>query len=124
MKNYAQKCDHTYWRAASILMLLAVMLVGCKADISVQDEPVDPVVQEFPLVFIERPLVNIDDNGDEQALQTELFEPARFNGGAKLILKKNAFAQSEETDLLAGMFACCPTLTRKSNRPGAFTNTT
>ncbi len=105
MKSFSQKCDHSYWRAASVLLLLGAMLVGCKADISVQEEPVDPVVQEFPLVFIERPLVNIDDNGDEEPLQTELFEPTWFNGGAKLILKKNAFAQSEETDLLAGMFA-------------------
>jgi len=105
MKNYAQIRDDAFALAAKVLLLLSVTLVGCKADISVQEEPVDPVVQEFPLVFIERPLVTLDENDDEAPLQTEFFEPARFNGGAKLILKKNAFAQSEETDLLAGMFA-------------------
>ena len=90
---------------AKLIMLGLLLLVGCKADISVQEEPLDPVVQEFPLAFVERPLLLLDDNGDEEPLQIELFEPARFNGGAKLILKKNAFAQSEETDLLATLFA-------------------
>ncbi len=101
MKTSAVVCALRQIVSSTMLLFVFLNLVGCKADISVQDEPADPVAQEFPLVFIERPLLN----ADEEALQTELFEPARFNGGAKLILKKNAFAQSEEIDLLSGLFA-------------------
>lgn len=84
----------------TLLPLTLALLVGCKADISVQDEPADPVTQEFPLVMIERPL----QNADEEPLPFELFDPAAFNPGAHLILKKNAFAQSAETDLLEPIF--------------------
>lgn len=85
---------------AALLPVTVALLVGCKADISVQDEPADPVTQEFPLVLIERPLLN----ADEEPLPFELFDPAAFNPGAHLILKKNAFAQSAETDLLEPVF--------------------
>ncbi|MBU1311768.1 MAG: hypothetical protein KKE30_19790, partial [Gammaproteobacteria bacterium] len=79
--------------------VVTLLLVACKADISVQDEPVDPVVQEIALAFVERPLV-VDDQPFNSALQ----DPASFNPGARLILKQNAFAQSAETDLTAELF--------------------
>lgn len=101
MKTSLIVCSLRQILTCALSLFAILLLVSCKADISVQEEPADPVAQEFPLVFIERPLLN----ADEEALQTELFEPARFNGGAKLILKKNAFAQSEEIDLLSGLFA-------------------
>lgn len=100
MTYHSSRCERSYRLTGKAFALLCLLLVGCKADISVQEEPVDPVVQEFPLVFIERPLLNSAD----EPLQAELFEPARFNGGAHLMLKKNAFAQSEETDLLTSKF--------------------
>lgn len=82
-------------------VLLILLLQGCNADISVQDEPTDPVAVEVPLAFVERPL-QID---DENQFTADLFDPARFNAGARLILKKNAFAQSEESDLTSALFA-------------------
>lgn len=85
---------------AVLLPVTIALLASCKADISVQEEPADPVTQEFPLVMIERPL----QNSDEEPLPFELFDPAAFNPGAHLILKKNAFAQSAETDLLEPVF--------------------
>jgi len=83
------------------LIAVCVVLVACKADISVQDEPTDPVVQEIALAFVERPLLINED----ESYQTNLTDPAAFNPGARLLLKQNAFAQSVETDLTAGLFA-------------------
>ncbi|SEI06680.1 WD40-like Beta Propeller Repeat [Rheinheimera pacifica] len=75
------------------------MLVACKADISVQDQPSDPIVQEIALTFVERPLLV-----DDERYQSNLFDPSAFNPGARLLLKQNAFAQSAETDLTASLF--------------------
>lgn len=82
------------------LIAASIVLVACKADISVQDEPSDPVVQEIALAFIERPLLV-----DDERYQNNLFDPSAFNPGARLLLKQNAFAQSAETDLTASLFA-------------------
>ena len=76
-------------------------LLGCKADISVQEEAVDPVVQEIALAFVERPLLI----NEEEPYRTSLTDPAAFNPGARLLLKQNAFAESAETELTAGLFA-------------------
>ena len=83
------------------LLLACIALAGCKADISVQQEPLDPVVQEIALAFIERPLLI---NMDEPYL-SNLRDPARFNPGARLVLKQNAFAESAETILTDALFA-------------------
>ncbi|MDR6985267.1 hypothetical protein J2X32_003925 [Rheinheimera pacifica] len=76
-----------------------IVLVACKADISVQDQPTDPIVQEIALAFVERPLLV-----DDERYQSNLFDPSAFNPGARLLLKQNAFAQSAETDLTASLF--------------------
>ena len=83
------------------LLLAFIALAGCKADISVQEEPQDPVVEEIALAFVERPLLL---NTDTPYL-AELRDPAAFNPGARLLLKQNAFAQSTETVLTSGLFA-------------------
>lgn len=81
------------------LIAVCIVLVACKADISVQDEPTDPVVQEIALAFVERPLLV-----DDERYQSNLFDPSAFNPGARLVLKQNAFAQSAETDLTTSLF--------------------
>jgi hypothetical protein len=85
------------------LCLIAVchLLVACDADISVQSEPTDTVAQEIALAFVERPLRLTDDEN----YRTQLTDPTLFNPGARLILKQNAFAQSSETEITAGLFA-------------------
>jgi hypothetical protein len=83
------------------LFVCSISLVACNADISVQDEPAAPVVQEVALAFVERPLQLDEDN----VYRDSLTDPSRFNPGARLILKQNAFAQSAETILTAGIFA-------------------
>ena len=87
-------------------LLLACLscLVGCNADISVQDEPNDPVAQEYPLAFVARPL--LDQQGEPY--QPDLVAPEAFNPGAQLFIKQNAFAQSAERELLADLFADAP----------------
>lgn len=80
---------------------MAAFLVACDADISVRDEPTDPVVQEVALAFVERPLLLPDDT----AYRNQLTDPAAFNPGARLILKQNAFAESAETELTAQLFS-------------------
>ncbi|WP_445768309.1 hypothetical protein [Rheinheimera sp.] len=87
------------------LFVVMLSLLACKADISVQDEPVDPVAQEIALAFVERPLLLSTEDGDTEAFTVSLQDPTAFNPGARLILKQNAFAQSAETELTAGLFA-------------------
>ncbi len=84
-----------------IQLAIVCFLLGCNADISVQDEPVDPVAQEYPLAYVSRLLLDQDDN----AFQQRLTAPEQFNPGARLILKQNAFAESAERDLLAELFS-------------------
>ena len=84
-----------------LLLACLCVLVGCNADISVQDEPNDPVAQEYPLAFVARPLIDQDGN----PYQPNLVAPETFNPGAQLFLKQNAFAQSAERELLAEIFA-------------------
>lgn len=83
------------------LLTIVVLLAACKADISVQEEPVDPVVQEIALAFVERPLLI----NDEESFSSNLQDPTAFNPGARLLVKQNAFAQSAETDITAAIFA-------------------
>ncbi|OEY71108.1 hypothetical protein BI198_13720 [Rheinheimera salexigens] len=83
------------------LALIAFALISCKADISIQQEPEDTVVQEFALAFIERSLPMADQDNISQ----DLFTPAASRPGAKVIIKKNAFAASSETDITSQLFA-------------------
>ncbi|MEW5682678.1 MAG: hypothetical protein AB1780_09845 [Pseudomonadota bacterium] len=82
------------------VVAVCLCLLGCKADISVQQEPVDPVVQEIALAFVERPLLINED----EPFQLALFDPSAFNPGARLLLKQNAFADSPERDLTSALF--------------------
>ncbi|KKO44095.1 hypothetical protein WG68_17415 [Arsukibacterium ikkense] len=88
------------------LMLLAALccLLGCNADISVQDETTDPVAQDYPLAYVSRPLADQDSN----PFQLNLNAPEQFNPGARLIIKQNAFAESAERELLTELFGDSP----------------
>lgn len=86
------------------LVVLPWLLLGCKADVSVQPQPTDAVVQEFPLAFVERPL-DITRDDDTEPFATDEFMPQQFNAGARLMIKQNAFAQSAETDITSSLFA-------------------
>jgi hypothetical protein len=83
------------------LALIALALISCKADISIQQEPEDTVEQEFAIAFIERRLPS----AEQDSTAYNVFMPSAFRAGAKLIVKNNAFAASTETDISARLFA-------------------
>ena len=97
----ASRCKIMIIKTRLSFFTVCFALLGCKADISVQEEAVDPVVQEIALAFVERPLLI----NEEEPYRTSLTDPAAFNPGARLLLKQNAFAESAETELTAGLFA-------------------
>lgn len=61
----------------------------------------DPVVVDLPIAYIERP-IPLDE--DEEPVFPDVFEPAAFNPGAKLILKERATAQAAVVDISSAAF--------------------
>ncbi|MGI5309382.1 hypothetical protein [Rheinheimera sp. WS51] len=81
--------------------LIGFALVSCKADISIQEEPEQTVTEEFALAFVERSLAM----PEQESMAIDLRTPSAFLPGARLVIKKNAFASSTETDITARLFA-------------------
>lgn len=61
----------------------------------------DPVTVDLPIAYIERP---IPLNEDDEPVFPDVFEPAAFNPGAKLILKDRATAQATAVDISSAAF--------------------
>ncbi|MEZ5560231.1 MAG: hypothetical protein R3E86_17010 [Pseudomonadales bacterium] len=61
----------------------------------------DPVVVDFPIAYVKRPLL-LDDNGD--LMRIDVREPADFMPGAELLLRDRASPSAEERSLTAGIF--------------------
>ena len=88
------------------LLLISVVLLfsACNTETSIKDEEPDPVLVEYPVVYIERTLnTQIDENGATPA-RFDARDPALFNAGANLLIKNNAFADSPVTNLTALLF--------------------
>lgn len=86
------------------LAFVFFLLAGCNTELSSSDEKADPVLVEYPVVYIERDIfINNSDEQPEMA-RFPAFDPTVFNPGAKLLIKKNAFVASEAIDLIAGIF--------------------
>ena len=83
-----------------ILFTVITLLLGCNTETAIKDEQPDPVLVEYPVAYIERNLVAVD----ETTAQFETLNPARFNPGAQLLIKRNAFADSPATNLTATLF--------------------
>jgi hypothetical protein len=87
-----------------LLMSVFLLLSACDTQTSIKDEEPDPVLVEYPVVYIERTLnTQTDENGATPA-RFEARDPAIFNAGASLLTKKNAFADSPATNLTALLF--------------------
>jgi len=87
-------------------ILIAVMFLfsACNTETTITDEKPDPVLVEFPVVYIERDFnTQIDENVSTPA-RFEARNPAIFNPGAKLLIKKNAFADSLPRNLTDSIF--------------------
>ena len=61
----------------------------------------DPVAVDLPIAYIERP-IPVDEDGEP--VFPDVFEPAAFNPGAKLILKERATAQATPVDISSAAF--------------------
>lgn len=86
------------------IAVLMLLLSSCGSDMVKSAEKTDPVLVEYPVVFIERAS---DLSTDENTVLPPSFSarnPARFNPGAQLMMKKNAFADSPSTNLTAELF--------------------
>ena len=87
------------------LALIIFLFSGCKTGTLQNDEKSDPVLVEYPVVYIERDVVTSSEDDDDITLASfPLFEPAVFNRGAALIIKKNAFSDSPSTNLTSLLF--------------------
>ncbi|ALO33704.1 hypothetical protein CMT41_02470 [Colwellia sp. MT41] len=85
------------------LALVAVLFTGCNEQTVKTAAQVDAVLVEYPVVYIERSINSMADD----ALTPVAFSarnPAKFNPGARLIVKNNAFADSPSTILTADLF--------------------
>jgi hypothetical protein len=61
----------------------------------------DPVVQDFPIAYVKRPLLT-DDDGN--LLTVDVREPAAFMPGAELFVRDRASPSATERSLTAGVF--------------------
>ena len=61
----------------------------------------DPVVQDFPIAYVRRPLL-FDDNGDLET--SDVREPVDFRPGAELLFRDRASPSAVETNLTLGIF--------------------
>ncbi len=98
-----------------IYAFFGVTLYGCDAGQGFNEETQfsegeDPVVQDFPIVFVERPLPRNDEEDDpEMGVRAQnVLDPTAFNPGARLIFKVRAAADAPETVISDAAFAVEP----------------
>ncbi|WP_298442726.1 hypothetical protein [uncultured Ferrimonas sp.] len=89
---------------AGFLLSLAV-LSGCDTETAIRSEQPDPVLVEYPLVYLQRALIDDPDNSLIRAPSFDLRDPAKFNPGANLYIKNNALADTVAINLTAELFA-------------------
>ena len=86
----------------NIMMFTVItLLLGCNTETAIKDQQPDPVLVEYPVAYIERNLTAVD----QTSAQFQSLNPAYFNPGAQLLIKRNAFADSPATNLTAALFA-------------------
>jgi hypothetical protein len=93
---------------ASISILTAV-LVGCDASSGVEEasinsasaESPDPVVVDFPIAYVQRPIPRDEDGA---IIDDEILDPGAFKPGAELVFKLRAAVTAPETILTENVF--------------------
>lgn len=83
--------------------LVALLVTGCNDQTIKSDEKTDPVLVEYPVVYIERS-INRAGEDDITPVAFSPRNPAEFNAGAQLIVKNNAFADSPSTIVTSNLF--------------------
>ncbi|EWH08206.1 hypothetical protein DS2_18478 [Catenovulum agarivorans DS-2] len=92
--------------SCSGLALTFLLLLGCTQDTQTNDESgkqLDPVLVEYPVVFLRR---SASYSVDEQTIQAshEFLNPTKFNPGAAIWLKHNASVLSKATNISDAFF--------------------
>ena len=87
------------------LAFLILLLIGCDTELSTNDENTDPVLVEYPVVYIERDIYTNTEDEQPQRAAFPLTDPTVFNPGAELFIKPNAFAESQAVSLTAQLFS-------------------
>ncbi|MDG2278569.1 MAG: hypothetical protein P8L31_11465, partial [Pseudomonadales bacterium] len=99
-----------WWCKVRVLFVVGVMLGllacgnGSSSSSSVlgAGQDPDPVVVDFPIAYVDRPLLT-DDDGNLLTIQVR--RPVDFFPGAKLLLRDRASPSAPEMDLTVGIFA-------------------
>ena len=91
-----------------IILVVGTVNVSCTsggAGTETPDQESDPVVVDFPIAYIKRPVPKIiEDNNEEQLVETVLREPVQFNPGAALFVKVRATTSAAETNITESIF--------------------
>ena len=95
-------------RSVKILLFIQVLVLfllsGCGTDTLKADEKADPVLEEYPVVFIEREINTSLEEDTFDAVTFSSTNPFIFNPGAHLIVKNNAFPDSPRTNITSQLF--------------------
>jgi hypothetical protein len=83
------------------------LLTGCNSGTSNTGDgsKSDPVLVEYPVVYIERNLFINDEDDEPEMASFSVTDPVAFNPGANLLIKNNAFAESPTISLTNELFS-------------------
>ncbi len=98
-----------WWCKLRLFFVVGVMLAllacgngsGSSSSVLGTGQDPDPVVVDFPIAYVDRPLLS-DDGGNLLTIQVR--RPVDFFPGAKLLLRDRASPSAPEVDLTAGIF--------------------
>lgn len=86
------------------ISIIILLLTGCNSATSSSDDKTDPVLVEYPVVYIERTVITQLENNEVERAHFVARNPIAFNPGAALIIKNNAFVDSLATNLTDQLF--------------------
>ncbi len=87
------------------LAVVVLLLTSCGTETVKNGEITDPVLVEFPVVYVERDIVTRMENGNTDVASFSARSPATFNPGANLMVKSSAFADAPSSNITEALFA-------------------
>ncbi|MET1256038.1 hypothetical protein [Aliikangiella maris] len=90
---------------ASAFLVSLINCTGSDSGLVNSGQDPDPVVVDFPIAYVKRPIpVEADNNGNETPVISVLREPIAFNPGAVLYLRDRATPSANEVDVSSQAF--------------------